>query len=176
MSILIECPSCKRKVSKDSKKCSGCSFKLSKIRTKTYYAEIYEHGKRVRIKKIGTSLKTAIGVLGKWEKEKVEGRLLDIKKDDRIFFKELAEKYLALDEAKRKRSYKRDVYCIKYLIEYFGNYKLSNITSSLIENYKTHRISLPSSRYPGKNFTHATVNRELALIKRIFNLFIKYQQ
>jgi len=139
-----------------------------------WYIDYYINGSRKR-EKIGQSKKLAQTVLKKRKIEIAEGRYLDIKQDNRIAFRELAMKYLQLPEVKSKRSYSRDEISVRELISHFGDRKLNTITPSLIKGYKQHRLQQPSKRRLGQNITPATVNRELACLKHIFNLFIANQ-
>lgn len=137
-----------------------------------WYIDYYINGMRKR-EKIGQSKKLAQIVLKQRKIEIAEGRYLDIKQDNKIAFADLAKKYLQLQEVKRKRSYTRDVLSVRALISFFGDRKLNTITHSLIKSYKEHRLKQPSKRRLGQMLTPASVNRELACLKHIFNLSIK---
>ena len=72
-----------------------------------------------------------------------------------------------------KRSYKRDLGSLKLLLPFFGDKLLKDITPALVEAYRRKRLAEPSRR-SSKNLTcPATVNRELACFKTIFNKAIK---
>ena len=83
----------------------------------------------------------------------------------RINFGEFGERYM--EHAKvNKRSWLRDEQMLRHLQKFFGTERqLSEITSADIEGYKMHR----KARVSG-----STVNREMALLKRMFNLAIEW--
>lgn len=83
----------------------------------------------------------------------------------RINFGEFGERYM--EHAKvNKRSWLRDEQMLRHLQKFFGTERqLSEITSADIEGYKMHRRASVSG---------STVNREMALLKRMFNLAIEW--
>jgi integrase len=83
----------------------------------------------------------------------------------KITFGEFGERYM--EHAKvNKRSWSRDEQMLGHLKEFFGSERqLTNITPADIEGYKLHRRAFVSG---------PTVNRELALLKRMFNLAITW--
>ncbi len=81
-------------------------------------------------------------------------------------FSEFAKEYLEYAK-QNKKSWERDMYSLRKLIPFFGNYKLSEISPILIERYKLERIECVSSR---------TVNIELVLLKRMFYLAISWDK
>jgi site-specific recombinase XerD len=73
---------------------------------------------------------------------------------------ELGEQYI--DHAKlHKRSWKRDVQMLGNLKEFFGPVKLRDVTAARIEDYQRERV---------KEVSPATSNREMALLKHMFNM------
>lgn len=76
-----------------------------------------------------------------------------------ILFDNFAEDYLQWSEV-NKRSWKRDKQLIANLKTHFAGKHLSGITPPLVENYKAERI---------QEVKPATVNREVACLKAIFN-------
>ncbi len=83
----------------------------------------------------------------------------------KIAFGEFGKRYM--EHAKiNKRSWLRDEQMLKHLETFFGTERqLTEITSADIEGYKMHRRALVSG---------STVNREMALLKRMFNLAIEW--
>lgn len=61
----------------------------------------------------------------------------------------------------KKRSWKRDELCLKHLNRFFGEKKLSNIKPQDIDDYKASRL---------KDVAPATVDRELEVLRHLFNL------
>jgi hypothetical protein len=82
-------------------------------------------------------------------------------------FDELAQHYLAYVRD-HERSWERNVRSVKLLTAVFTGKRLSEITPAAIEHYKTLRLSSISRH--GRNPRPATVNRELACLKYVFNV------
>jgi hypothetical protein len=72
-----------------------------------------------------------------------------------------------------KRSYVRDCYSVKNLLPLFGDRLIKDITPAPVEAYRQRRLELPSGRAPYGPTKPASVNRELAVFKTIFNKAIK---
>jgi integrase len=100
---------------------------------------------------------------------RTEGRYIKKSPDSRTLFKDLAAWYLELSEVKAKRSYRRDEQSLKRLLPFFGERLLKDITPALAGDYQQQRLAEPSGRSPKHLTKPATVNRELALLKTIFN-------
>ena len=84
-------------------------------------------------------------------------------------FDELADAYLVYArDQQQKRSWKRDRTSIATLGAYFGGKRLAEITPAAIEQYRAWRRATISRR--GRAVTPATINRELACLKRMFNV------
>jgi integrase len=83
----------------------------------------------------------------------------------RITLEEFSKRYMEYAKA-NKRSWLRDQQMLKPLTEFLGaDRQLSDITPPDIEGYKLHRR---------KQVSGSTVNRELALLKRMLNLAIDW--
>jgi len=170
MAILIECPRCNYKQAAKARKCRKCNIDLTKADKKAYYIDYYYKGNRKR-EKIGFSRSLAEGEFWDRKKKIRENRFLDIKKEIKTRFKELSKWYLELDVVKHKKSYKRDCTSIDKLNGYFGKRLITEITPSMVEKYKTYRLHQNSYR---KHATKpATLNRELACMRHMFNLAIR---
>jgi len=77
--------------------------------------------------------------------------------------KEFSVEYLAyVRDIVGKRSWKRDEQAISHLIRSFGGYKLSEIESNVIIDYQGKRLI--------EGLKPATINRELAVLKHLFNV------
>lgn len=88
--------------------------------------------------------------------------------NNQVNFAEFLDKtYLPWSRA-NKRSYKVDEYRAPVLKSYFGKRDLRDITPMLIEQYKRERLGGPTQRKTGRS--GAAVNRELALLSRIFTM------
>lgn len=102
---------------------------------------------------------------------RIAEKLLDLRKGDvlrgvfrppvKITVAEFGERYMEHAKA-NKRSWLRDQQMLEHLKKFFGaERQLSEVGAAEIENYKLHRR---------KTVSGSTVNRELALLKRMFNL------
>jgi integrase len=143
-----------------------------------WWIDYYVNGQRRR-ERIGPDKKLAQVALKKHLVERAEGKILDKKRPVTTTFDELAATYLKWirpDEEKgipaRKRSWKTaDVYAIGRLRPYFGGKKLGEITPAMVEQYRDWRRASLSPK--GKPVTAASVNRELACLRHMFNVAMK---
>ena len=130
-----------------------------------YYIDYRVNGRRKRTT-IGPNRKLAEAVLQKRKVEIAENKYLDIKKDQRVKFKDFAHTYMENHAKPNKRSWKTtDEKYLRNLIPVFGEKYLYEIDSMIIERYKAKRKEKVST---------ATVNRELALLKCMFNRAIDW--
>ncbi len=81
-------------------------------------------------------------------------------------FSEFAKDYLEYAK-ENKRSWDRDACSLRCLVPFFGSYSLTEISPILIEKYKLERKKSVSAR---------TVNMELSLLRRMFNLGIAWDK
>jgi integrase len=127
------------------------------------------HQKRERI---GPDKRLAETVHRKRKVEIAEGKFLEKKRPVTTTFDELADTYYAyVVNQQRKRSWARDRTSIRALTGYFGGKPLTDIMPALIEQYRSWRRESVSRR--GQAPTPATLNRELACLKRMFTVAIK---
>lgn len=89
------------------------------------------------------------------------------RKKEKIMFKEFADIYLD-DYAKfnKKRSWRTDRSCLKSLKKYFEDKYLTEITTHQIEKYKAIRLD--------QGVRESTVNRDLAIMRKMLNLAIDW--
>jgi integrase len=88
-----------------------------------------------------------------------------LKSKKRCVFSELAEEYMA-KHGNLKRSAQRDRQTLnRHLIPHFGKHILSGITPKMVTAYNAERAQVVKP---------ATVNRELTLLKTMFNLGIRW--
>ena len=130
---------------------------------KTWYIDYYVNGKRKR-EAVGPSRRLAEKALAKRKVQIAEKRYFNIKEKPTTTFDELIDKYMKYARA-NKISWDRDANSIKRLLSFLGNIKLSDITPLKIEEYKQHRLC---------KVCNATVNRELACLKHMFNKAIQW--
>jgi integrase len=81
-----------------------------------------------------------------------------------LTFEGLAKPYLEYAKA-NKKSWQRDRTSLNSLLPFFGSKRLKNISPFMVEKYKQQRRGKVSA---------ASVNRELACMKHMFNLAIKW--
>jgi integrase len=177
MGLLIECPECKKRNSAKAKVCPGtkkkpCGFALAKFSGRVWWIEWYEDGQRRR-ERIGPNKAAAEQRLREVLSARTEGRHIQKSPDAVTRFKPLAAWYLDLPEVKAKRSYDRDKRSLKLLLPYFGERLLKDITPATVEAYRQKRLAEPSGRSPADMTAPATVNREIACLKTIFNKAMK---
>ncbi len=132
-------------------------------RGQVWYADYYADGKRIQ---------QSTGTANKREAEKFLAlRISEVQRG--VFVKpvnttlpELGERYI--EHAKlHKRSWKRDVQMLGHLQAFFGAAKLRDITAARVEEYQRERI---------KAVCPATSNREMALLKHMFNMAERWVQ
>ena len=171
MGLLVECPECKKRNSQKMKTCK-CGFARAKFSGRVWWIEWYQDGQRKR-ERIGSNKSAAEQRLREVLSARAEGRYIKKSPDARTLFKNLAQWYLELPEVKAKRSYKRDKELIGNLLPHFGFKLLKDITPALVEAYRQKRLSEPSRRTPQTLTAPATVNREVACLKTIFNKAVR---
>jgi integrase len=171
MGLLVECPECKKRNSKKAKTCK-CGFALAKFTGRVYWIDYQVEGQRKR-ERIGPNKAAAEQRLREVLSAIAEGRYIQKSPDVSTRFKDLAVWYLILPEVKGKRSYDRDQRSLKNLLAFFGERFLKDITPALVEAYRQKRLSEPSGRPPYGPTRPASVNREVACLKTIFNKALK---
>jgi integrase len=133
-----------------------------------WWIDYYVEGHRKR-ERIGPDKKLAATVLKKRKVEIAEGKFLDKRRPVTTTFDELADRYLAYArDQQQKRSWTRDRTSLTTLKAYFGGKRLTEVTPASIEAYRTWRRATISRR--SLPVTPACVNRELACLKRAFNV------
>ena len=131
-----------------------------------WYMDYYFERERVR-EKVGSSKRLAEIALSKRKVEIAEGRFLNKKKMEKIKFEDFAQTFLQLHSELNKKpsSAERDKSLIANLNTCFAGKYLYTITSMQVEKYKAGRL---------KKVAPATVNRELACLKCMFNKAIEW--
>jgi integrase len=130
-------------------------------RGRIWYISYYANGRRCK-EAYGENKKAAEAALHKRKADIAEGRFLDKRKKEKIRFEEFATTFVELYSKpnKRPRVARRDEFLIKRLGTHFNGKYLYEITPQAVERYKSERI---------KEVAPATVNRELACLKCMFN-------
>jgi len=122
------------------------------------------NGRRIR-QKIGSSKKLAENVLRKRKLEIAENKFLDIKKNPPIKFEDFAQEFLEIYSKPNKKSWESDFHHLKRLKSFFRGKFLYQITPKDIEEFKAIRV---------RQVKPATVNRELATLKTMFNKAVEW--
>ncbi len=145
-----------------------------------WYIDLYVDGRRKR-KAVG-SHKEAENALTAIKADVLRGEFR-FKRENKVHFEAFTEDYLEHCRTNKKRSVSRDENSIKFLKAGFGGMLLSKITPWHIEEYKKKRIEgeikLPpepgSKKRKDWKVKPATINRELACLKHMFSLAIKWK-
>jgi len=127
-----------------------------------YYIDYRYMGRRI-MERVGPQKRLAEELLARRKTEIAEDRF-QVKRRRNIRFDAFAKVYLDYAQT-NKRSWVRDEFSLRKLTPFFGNRLLSDISPFFIESYKKKRVD---------EVKPATVNREIALLKRMFNLAIKW--
>jgi integrase len=129
-------------------------------RGSVWYIDYPSNGKRVR-KRVGTSKKDAELALKDIEVRQYKGEFMGITDPKEMIFDNLCVQYLEYAQAnKTPFSYIRDLTSSRSLLKCFRDRLISAITALDLENYKTARR---------QEIKPASVNREMAMIKHMFN-------
>ena len=127
----------------------------------TWWMSFMYHGQQVR-RSTGTADKRlAEAIFGKVKVQIVEGRFFDKPKEQQRTLTELLDRYIS-EHAARRANYRRELTSVRNLKAFFGNPTLDHVTPKRIVAYKNHRYS--------DGVKPATINRELATLKKAFNL------
>ena len=132
-------------------------------RGKTYWIDFYDSNRsRVQESSRSSNKRDAEGLLALRKSEILRGVY---KRPAKITFGELGSRYMEYAKG-NKRSWLRDQQMLKQLTNFFGSERqIGEIIAADIEGYKLHRR---------REVSGSTVNRELALLKRMFNLAIDW--
>lgn len=148
-----------------------------------WYKFVY-HGVRYQASTKTKNRRDAEGIASKARLDVIEGKY-DIKRQKETpLFKDAITEFLAYSRqqhAEHPNTTRRYEYASKPLIQAFGAKLLSAITPEEVEKYKAARLNEEGRRgvgngkvrKTGKKLKPATVNRELACLKAVFNYFIK---
>jgi integrase len=148
---------------------NGCSILMEWTRKGTLRFKIryYDAGgiKRDRTAKGATNFDEAYACLQQKLQDVVEQKNLQHRRKHNISFRDYAEDFKSIRMKTERRNWKSDSYRLNIAVDYFGDIPLKEITPNDILMFKQERIDLRNG--PG------TVNRYLALLKRMFNVAIQ---
>jgi len=133
-------------------------------RGNTWWIKFFRNGKPYR-ESTGTDKKmVAKKILERKEGDISQGKVLGIQ-FDKISFEQLAEDLLRDYRINQKKSLVRAERSVGHLKGYFTGYKVTNISTPVINAYIESRLEEKSA--------NATINRELSALKRMLNLGAK---
>jgi integrase len=129
-----------------------------------YWIKYYRNGKPYRESSKSKKEADAKRLLKKREGEISNGKLPGVY-FDKVRFEELAEDFLLDYEINGKKSLMAAKNNVRHLRDFFEGAKIPNISTPKIKEYIENRMSEGAS--------HASINRELAALKRMMNLGAK---
>jgi integrase len=124
-------------------------------------------GERHRESTGTTNKKLAEEILAKRKSEVIDGKF-SIQRPKTVLYEDFVKEFLEHCERQTKtKTYRFYSHCIKAINKAFNGLALSEITPQCIEDYKNKRLNQVSA---------STVNRELATLKRLFNLAVEWDK
>ena len=144
--------------------------KMDSNGNKRYYFRFMIRGKEYnRAVPEATSLKAAEKVEAVLKAELLQGRYDLAENRGEMLFEELVDKYKEYAK-NNKKTWQTELCKVNKIAEYFRGMRLKDITPSVIEKFKTERKNSISKN--GTEVSGATVNRDLALISRMFSIAV----
>lgn len=126
-----------------------------------WWMQFTYEGKQVRKSTKTKNKKLAEKIFNKVSNQIAEGKWFDVDEGRERTFEELAEKY-ETQIFKELKSYRNNRCFLNQLKDFFGAYRLKNITPALIDDFRQKRKS--------QGVKPTTINKQLSIIKRMFNL------
>jgi len=133
-------------------------------RGRTYWIKYYQNGKPIFESSKSRKEADARKLLKRKEGAIAEGRLPGIY-FDRVLLDELTEDFLTDYRVNNRKSIKKAERSVNHLQKFFGNIRVIAITTAKVKEYTQKRMA--------EEKTNATINRELAALKRMLNLGAK---
>ena len=121
-------------------------------------------GQQIR-KLVSPYRETAQLILNKIETEIAEGKYLDIKKEKNVLFENLTGEYLNTYVRLENKNIKKQGCLVNNLLSYFQGKYLHQIDPLMIRQYLSKRLA---------NVKPSTVNRDLSMLKSMFNRAIEW--
>lgn len=119
----------------------------------------------------GLSKRDANALLAQKLREFQEKKRNGLQEKTPLTFENLAEWYLKLEKVQEKKSFGKIQQHCRTLVEHFGLLMAEDIKASMVETYQQKRLR--ETNRNGDKFKPASVNRELEVMKRIYNLAIR---
>jgi len=141
MSVLAECPYCRKKQSAKNRlcKCGADLVKLKRSKKVKYWISYRLPDGKQKRESVSYSIEEARDADGKRRSQKRENRIFDIKPDTKMTFQELTNWYLELESMKRKAYYPTLTINLNSFNARFGNIIVSDIKQVDLEDYQTQR-------------------------------------
>jgi integrase len=127
----------------------------------TWWMSFMYQGQQVRRSTGTTDKRLAEAIFGQVRVQIIEGRFFEKPEAQQRTLTELLDRYIS-EHAARRANYRRELTSVKTLKAFFGNPTLDHVTPKLIVAYKNQRYI--------DGVKPATINRELATLKKSFNL------
>ena len=131
------------------------------LRGKTYWIKYYRNGKPYRESAKSTKESDAKRLLKRREGDIAQGKIPGVY-FDKVSFDELAESFLADYRNNGNKSLDRAEVSVNHLKKHFEGYRVTQITTPKIQAYIEYRRDA--------GVANATINNELAALKRMLNL------
>jgi integrase len=138
---------------------------VTKQKDGVYRVDYKVNGRRRR-KRIGTNKAQATSVLAQIQADIINGRYFEREQDENLRLQDLIDRFLEHTKDKKK-SHRRDVNSADHLVEFMGETSINRVIPAMIEDYRAHRKTARTRN--GKAPAPATINRELAFLKRVFS-------
>ncbi len=137
------------------------------LRGKTYWIKYYRNGKPYRESAKSDKEADARKLLKKRHGEIALGRFIG-PDAERVTIRQLARDYENDYRVNGKKSLDKAERVLKHVLAFFGDYKAYHVGTDLVKKYISARLE--------EGAANATINRELAALKRMFNLGIQAEQ
>ena len=142
-------------------------MKISQNKTGKWVIDFTCRGRRIT-RVIGPSKREAEAAAAAIKTDIVREKYDLFRKRQEVLFETHADEFLELYSKQNKRSWARDEVSIGHLKAFFRGKNLSEITPDAIEKYRLERRAAKVS--------DATINRELACLKTMFNKAIEWER
>lgn len=135
----------------------GCIYR----RNKTYWIKYFRHGKQFAESTQSDKMEVAKRILKMREGEISQGKMPSIC-FEKVKFDEIMDDYISDFKINNRRSLAKAERCANYLKKEFGGMSVTEVNTPNIKRYIERRLS--------KGLANGTINRELAALKKAFNL------
>ncbi len=126
---------------------------------------------KYKIEKVGELKKLAERAYQKKMVDWAEKKYLDIRQESKLTFGQLVQWFLELPAVRQNKTIKHIERASRSLEECFGAIMVREIKPSMVEKYQRQRLQETTGR--GKLRSAASVNREITVLKRMFNLAVR---